>query len=107
MTDAPALILVPMEPTGEMLDAANSAALFSVGYARAVSASPFIEGVPVEVVERMARAIANSEGWDNWDTAQHCGDTMHGNDPDDERNGYRDMARAALRAAGIKVADNG
>jgi hypothetical protein len=105
-------VLVPMEPTAKMYSEGLAVVNRTLNppdsvYAAMLSASPFIDGVPVDVVERMARAIANSEGWDNWDTAQHCGDTMHGNDPDDERNGYRDMARAALTAAGLKVADNG
>lgn len=49
-----------------------------------------------DAVERAARAMAIRDGWDGWDTASHFNDTMNGCDPEDEREHYRELARAAL-----------
>jgi hypothetical protein len=56
-----------------------------------------------DAVERVARAVAILEGWEAWDTARSCCDTLSGNEPDEARDGYRDIARAALAAAGYDV----
>ena len=48
--------------------------------------------------ERVARALAAHSGWDGWDTARDCRDTPSGNDPEDEREYWRGMADAAIKA---------
>lgn len=52
-----------------------------------------------QIIERMARAMASKSGWMRWDTATTPADTPNGNDPEVERDYWRDMARAALSAA--------
>lgn len=48
------------------------------------------------IIERMARAMAKASSWDGWDTAKTPAQTPNGNDPEEERDYWRDMARAAL-----------
>jgi hypothetical protein len=101
MTDAPALVLVPMDATEQIrraVEAGNALYTGEAVWQKALSASPFIDGVPVEVVERCAIAMW-ADGWrdlDDW-ASRH----------DSVKEMFRTLARAALRAAGIKVADNG
>lgn len=47
-------------------------------------------------MERAARAMALHAGWEGWETARTCNDTPNGNEPDDERGYWRDLARVAL-----------
>lgn len=51
-----------------------------------------------EGVERVARALAIEAGWDAWDTAIGCNDTLNGNTPEEEREYYRDLAVIAINA---------
>jgi len=103
MTDAPALILVPIKPTAKMYSEGLAVVNRTLNppdsvYAAMLSASPYIDGVPVEVVERMARAMFH----DRYAPAHHFEQ-----ESDDQKQRFRQYARAALLAAGIKVADNG
>lgn len=50
------------------------------------------------MIERVARAMAIKADWEHWDTAIDGQDTPSGNDPEDERNYFRDQARAAIEA---------
>jgi len=51
-----------------------------------------------EMIERVAREMAIQGDWHAWDTAKdHC-DTPSGNTPEDERDHWRDLARAAIAA---------
>jgi len=50
----------------------------------------------MDAVERAARAMARHAGWEGWDAAKSSASTLSGNDPDDEREHYRDLARVAL-----------
>ena len=52
----------------------------------------------MNMVEKVARAIAEKSGWDGWDTAKTASDTLSGNDPEDEREACRVLARAAIEA---------
>lgn len=58
-------------------------------------------------VEAAAKAIAIAQGWDGWDTAKDFGETLSGNDPEDERNGYREGATAALTAVTASLEKRG
>tara|TARA_R110000868_G_scaffold40588_2_gene139943 strand:+ start:554 stop:847 length:294 start_codon:yes stop_codon:yes gene_type:complete len=49
-----------------------------------------------EMIERVARAMA-AKAYDDWD-APDSGCTLSGNDPDEMREYYRDLARAAIAA---------
>lgn len=46
-------------------------------------------------VERVAKAMAAHSGWDSWDTAKTCQHTPNGNEPEEERDYWREMARIA------------
>ena len=46
--------------------------------------------------ERVARAIALADGWLQWDTARTYTHTPNGTDPEECRDGYRDLAEAAI-----------
>jgi hypothetical protein len=48
----------------------------------------------VELVDAIAQELANQYG-DKWD-AQHFGETMHGETPEEMRAGYREVARSIL-----------
>lgn len=50
-------------------------------------------------VEQVARAMAIHAGWDGWDTATDCRHTSSGNEPEDERQYWRDLAAIAIAAA--------
>lgn len=50
-------------------------------------------------VEQVARAMAKHAGWDNWDTAQHVGHTLSGNEPEEERAHWCELAEIALSVA--------
>ena len=52
-------------------------------------------------IERMARAMAKASDWDGWDTAMTVAQTPNGNEPEEEREYWRDMARAALASAPV------
>lgn len=52
-----------------------------------------------ELVERVARKVAERDGWDKWDTAVNFNDTLNGNDPDDERDYYRELVLFVLQEA--------
>jgi hypothetical protein len=115
MTDAPTLILVPAKITREMQRAyfdsidkhmklVETSAFFGrhtnneIAYGAMLSASPFIEGVPVEVVERCAIAAFVDE----YTSLQEWHAQAEG-----AREYWRSNARTVLLAAGLKVADNG
>lgn len=49
-----------------------------------------------KLIEKVARAMAIHEGWDNWDTAKTFNDTPSGNDPEDEREYWLELARVAV-----------
>lgn len=51
---------------------------------------------PVSGVEAAARAMAKHAGWEGWDTATDCTHTLSGNDPEDERESWRELAQVAL-----------
>lgn len=51
-----------------------------------------------DLIEAMARAMALAQGWQGWDTATHFSETPSGNEPEEEREHHRDMAKAALAA---------
>lgn len=57
---------------------------------------PLLDQASQEDIEAAARAMALVDGWDGWDTASGFNDTLSGNDPEDERAHYRDLANAAL-----------
>lgn len=59
---------------------------------------PLLDQASQEDIEVAARAMALVDGWDGWDTASGFNDTLSGNDPEDERAHYRDLAAAALSA---------
>lgn len=111
MTDAPALILVPATITPEMawhLESAFAnpkapspvhAANWQTAYSGALSASPYIDGVPVEVVERCAAELFAKRLVCHPRDFAHC--------PDTEKEQWRILVRTVILAAGIKVADNG
>ncbi|RSZ60004.1 hypothetical protein HF313_14915 [Massilia atriviolacea] len=50
-------------------------------------------------IEAAAKAMALSVGWDKWDTATDFTHTHSGNDPAEERDYFRGLARAALASA--------
>lgn len=52
--------------------------------------------VPSGEIDAAARAMAIHVGWLGWDNATDCMHTPAGNDPDDEREYWRDLARIAL-----------
>jgi hypothetical protein len=52
--------------------------------------------VPDDVIEKTARAMAAHTGWSDWDAATDFTHTLSGNNPDDERDYWRDLARIAL-----------
>jgi hypothetical protein len=104
MTDAPALVLVPMEPTAKMYSEGLAVVNRALNppdsvYAAMLSASPYIGGVPVEVVERMAEALFNIRNQGAPKRAWKESKLLHGE--------YQEAVRTVLRAAGLKVADNG
>lgn len=45
--------------------------------------------------ERVAMALCRSHGA-KWD-ARNCNETMNGEEPDEQRDYYRDLARVAIR----------
>jgi hypothetical protein len=113
MTDAPALVLVPMDATEQIrraVEAGNALYTGEAVWQKALSASPFIDGVPVEVVERCAQevywrdpmiaSVSYPSGYNSapidWQKA-----------PEYRRKECIAIVRTVLRAAGIKVADNG
>lgn len=49
-------------------------------------------------VERAARAMAIASDWNGWDTAKNCQHTLGGNEPEEEREHFRHLARVALGA---------
>ena len=53
----------------------------------------------MDQIERIARAMAKSVGWEAWDTAKDCRHTPDGSDPEYERNYWRGLAKAALAAS--------
>jgi len=59
---------------------------------------PLLDQASQEDIEAAARAMALVDGWNGWDTASGFNDTLSGNDPEDERAHYRDLATAALSA---------
>lgn len=66
------------------------------------SMHPVSDGAEAKVgpmqVEVAARAMAAFVGWADWDTAQTVGQTQTGNEPDDERAYWRELALVALQA---------
>lgn len=60
--------------------------------------SPALAAADHTVVETVARTLAVHTGWTQWDTATTCGHTPNGNEPDEEREYWRDLARVALDA---------
>lgn len=52
-----------------------------------------------DLVERVARKLAERDGWDKWDTAVNFNDTLNGNDPDEERDHYRETVLFVLQEA--------
>jgi hypothetical protein len=58
--------------------------------------SPSTSALDEARVERAARAMAKHSGWDNWDTAKTAAHTPNGNEPEEEREYWRDLARIAL-----------
>jgi hypothetical protein len=56
--------------------------------------APIVEELPT--VESVAKAMAIHSGWDNWDTAQDCRHTPSGNEPDEEREYWRELANLAI-----------
>lgn len=50
-----------------------------------------------DLIEKMAKAMAKHSGWDNWDTATDFCHTPSGNDPEDEREYWRDLATLAYK----------
>lgn len=49
-----------------------------------------------QTIELVARAMAIASDWNGWDTAKTCAGTLNGNEPDEERDYFRHMARIAL-----------
>ncbi len=102
MTDAPVLALVPMDATEQIrraVEAGNALYTGEAVWQKALAASPFIDGVPVDVVEQCAanlyaeQMVCPAEGYKNL------------SEPNKEQ--WRDLVRTVLLAAGLKVADNG
>lgn len=58
-----------------------------------------------EALEAVAKAIALADGWDRWDTAKTFNDTPSGNTADECRDGYRDLAEAAIKAFRLATLD--
>jgi hypothetical protein len=54
-------------------------------------------------VEAAARAMAKHAGWEKWDTATDFTHTPAGNDPEDERDYWRELASIALGLASHQV----
>jgi hypothetical protein len=46
--------------------------------------------------ESVAKAMAKHAGWEKWDTATDCRHTPSGNDPEDERDYWRELAALAI-----------
>lgn len=53
-------------------------------------------------VDAIAKALAESQGWAKWDTAQNCCDTLGGNEPEEEREHYRNTVKFVVAALEAK-----
>ena len=51
-----------------------------------------------ELIEKVARACAKAGGWGKYKSAKSCMDTPNGNEPEEEREYWRENARAAIQA---------
>jgi len=99
--------IVPVEATPAMLDIgaqenamncqrvqSSEADAFAIfGAMLCAAPSPLDDG---ELVERVAKALCKLEGA-KWD-AEHFGETMTGNSPQEMQDGYREQACAAIAA---------
>lgn len=50
------------------------------------------------MIERVAKALAVHAGWDGWDTAVGWFQTLSGNEPEEERELFRDTVKFVLAA---------
>lgn len=48
------------------------------------------------LIENAAKAMAYHSGWNGWESAKNFTQTLSGNDPEEEREGWRDLAEIAL-----------
>jgi hypothetical protein len=48
-----------------------------------------------QILEELAKAMAEYSGWDMWDTATDCRHTPNGNDVDEEKSYWRELATIA------------
>lgn len=71
------------------------------GFAIAESAAPSAPEQPADTpnIKRAARAMALHSGWSGWDTATNCSHTPNGNEPDEEREYWLELAKIAIDAA--------
>lgn len=51
-----------------------------------------------KLIENAAKSMAIRSGWAGWDSAKDFTQTLSGNDPEEEREGWRDLARIAFNA---------
>lgn len=49
-----------------------------------------------EQIERTAKAMALYSGWDKWESAKNFCDTLSGNEPEEERQYWRELAKIAI-----------
>lgn len=62
----------------------------------------FLTPKPVYNIEAIAKALAETHGWEEWDEATNAMHTPGGNEPEEERKYYRDTVKFVIAALEAK-----